>query len=235
MLIDDDVLLDAGTGVGDLTMPELLRIRHVFLTHSHLDHVAGLALFLDTVFGAEPGTPVNVYARAETLAALREHLFNWVIWPDFSQLPDAENPMLNFVVCDPGSVVPVGDRRVRAVSVKHSVPALGFCFTQGERVLAVSGDTATNESLWPVLNELPGLDVLIIEVSFPNAAAELARDSGHYCPASLAEDLAKLRHQPNIWLTAMKPGEEQIILDEVRRALPQRHVNMLNRGTVIDL
>ena len=40
LLVDGDVLIDAGTGVGDLSLEEMSRIQHVFLTHSHLDHIA---------------------------------------------------------------------------------------------------------------------------------------------------------------------------------------------------
>ena len=67
MLVDDDVLIDAGTGIGDLALAELQPIRHVFLTHAHLDHIAGLPLLVDTVFDEGFETPVTVYARAETL------------------------------------------------------------------------------------------------------------------------------------------------------------------------
>ena len=48
-LIDNDVLIDAGTGVGDLTLDEMRHVDHVLLTHSHLDHVAALPLMVDAV------------------------------------------------------------------------------------------------------------------------------------------------------------------------------------------
>ncbi len=235
MLVDDDVLLDAGTGVGDLQLAELARIRHVFLTHSHLDHIAGLPLFLDSVFESRNGEQITVYGRRETLKAVQEHLFNWVIWPDFSVLPSPEKPILRYQICDPGQAVMIGRRRFTAVDVKHTVPAQGYTISDSGRGFAVSGDTCTNRTLWPVLNSLPQLNALVIEVSFPNGQASLARESGHYTPITMAEDIEQLKHRPDIWLTAMKPGEENTILHEVKAALPQRRVEMLSRGTVLDV
>ena len=105
MLIDDDVLLDAGTGIGDLALHDLRSIRHVFLTHAHLDHIAGLPMLVDCTFEEEVDTPITVYGRPETLKALQDHLFNWVIWPDFAKLPSEEKPMLQYRTCRPGDTV----------------------------------------------------------------------------------------------------------------------------------
>jgi cAMP phosphodiesterase len=105
MLIDNDVLIDAGTGIGDLALEDLDSIRHVFLTHAHLDHVAGLPMLADRVFDENFTVPLTVYAREETLRAVQDHLFNDVIWPDFTNLPSANNPMLRYRICDPGDTV----------------------------------------------------------------------------------------------------------------------------------
>ena len=93
MLVDDDILIDAGTGVGDLSIAQLLKIDHIFLTHSHLDHIALMPLLLDTVMGMR-NEPVTVHATAETTRILKQHIFNWKVWPDFNVIPDAENPLL---------------------------------------------------------------------------------------------------------------------------------------------
>ena len=110
MLIDDDVLIDAGTGIGDLELSDLDSIRHVFLTHAHLDHIAGLPMLVDRVFDENFETPLTVYAREETLRAIQAHLFNGVIWPDFAKLPSAERPMLRYRVCSPGDTTTIGHR-----------------------------------------------------------------------------------------------------------------------------
>lgn len=235
LLLDEQILIDAGTGVGDLTLAELRGIRHIFLTHSHLDHVAGLPLFLDSVFDDLKNTPLTVYASAVTIDALRKHIFNWVIWPDFTALPSAENPVVRFQEITAGERVKIGAVALRAVDVHHSVPSLGFCIEQGDKVFAFSGDTMTNKTLWPVLNDYPNLDVLVMEVSFPDAQHELAAKSMHYTPRTLAADLKNLKHDPAIWVTAMKPGAEDEIFAEIRAALPDRALKRMQRGEIFEL
>lgn len=233
MLIDDDVLIDAGTGIGDLELSHLDSIRHVFLTHAHLDHVAGLPMLADRIFEEDLDTPLTVYAREETLRAVQDHVFNEVIWPDFSRLPSPENPILRFKVCDPGDTIRIGHRDFYAIDVMHSVPTLGFTVRNSGGAFAVSGDTKTNETLWPVLNACDDLRVLVIEVSFPDEMADIAVEAGHYTPRTLTADLERLKHSPEIWLTGMKPGEEQRILEQVQRCAPGKNIRMLSAGTVL--
>jgi cAMP phosphodiesterase len=233
MLIDNDVLIDAGTGIGDLELDDLDSIRHVFLTHAHLDHIAGLPMLVDRIFDENFSTPLTVYAREETLRAIQDHLFNGVIWPDFSKLPTAQNPMLRYRVCSPGDTMTIGHRDFYAIDVMHSVPSLGYTVKSSGGVFAVSGDTKTNETLWPVLNACDDLRVLVIEVSFPDEMEQLATQSGHYCPRTLVSDLQRLQHDPAIWLTGMKPGAEEQILQQVNDAAPDRKIQMLSRGKVL--
>jgi cAMP phosphodiesterase len=233
MLVDDDVLIDAGTGIGDLALADLRSIRHVFLTHAHLDHIAGLPMLIDCIFDENIDRPVTVYGRAETLDAIQAHLFNWVIWPDFAELPSKDAPILRYQACNPGDTVSIEHRDFHAVDVTHSVPSLGYTVQNSGGAFAVSGDTRTNETLWPVLNACDDLQVLVIEVSFPNEREQLATEAGHYCPATMCRDLERLRHNPEIWLTGMKPGEEEKILDQVIEAAPDKNIKMLSRGTVI--
>jgi ribonuclease BN (tRNA processing enzyme) len=235
MLVDDDVLLDAGTGVGDLALADLRAIRHVLLTHAHLDHIAGLPFLIDSVFDARIGDPLRVYGRPETLAALQRHIFNWEIWPDFAQLPDVQNPVIRYHPLSPGEMAEIDGRFFHAVDVRHTVPAQGYCISHRNGVFAVSGDTMTNATLWPLLNSLPDLKALVVEVSFPDEQAELAEAAGHYCPATLAADLIQLRHEPQIWLTAMKPGDEENILQQVQQAIPARDVRMLSKGASLTI
>ncbi len=235
MLVDSDVLIDAGTGIGDLGLDDLDNIRHVFLTHAHLDHIAGLPMLADSIFDPEFELPLTVYAREETLRALQEHMFNDLIWPDFARLPSPERPMLRYSVLCPGDTVSIGNRNFYAVDVTHSVPSLGFTVRNSKGAFAVSGDTKTNETLWPVLNACDDLRLLVIEVSFPDEMESLAADAGHYCPRTLTRDLERLRHDPEIWLTGMKPGEESRIYDQVLKACPERNIQMLSRGTVLSV
>lgn len=235
MLIDNDVLIDAGTGIGDLGLADLHEIRHVFLTHAHLDHIAGLPMLIDANFEEDFELPVTVYAREETLEAIKAHLFNDVIWPDFAKIPDPDRAILQYVVCNPGDTVSIGHRDFNAIDVSHSVPSLGFTVQNSGGVFAVSGDTKTNETLWPALNAVDDLRVLVIEVSFPDEQESLATTAGHYCPTTMCRDLRRLRHNPEIWLTGMKPGQEARILEQVIQAAPDKNIRMLSLGTIIDV
>ncbi len=233
MLIDNDVLIDAGTGIGDLALEDLDTIRHVFLTHAHLDHIAGLPMLVDRVFDENFDVPITVYAREETLRAIQEHIFNGVIWPDFAKLPSPQNPMLRYRVCSPGDTITIAHRDFYAIDVRHSVPSLGYTVKNSGGSIAISGDTKSNETLWPVLNACDDLKILVIEVSFPDELEKLATASGHYCPKTMTRDLERLRQNPEIWITGMKPGEEATILEQVLRAAPDRNIQMLCSGDVL--
>lgn len=142
LLIDDDILIDAGTGVGDLTLERLQAIDHVFITHAHLDHIACLPLMIDSVGDMRP-TPITMHATAATLEIIRKHIFNWHIWPDFSVIPSAEQPFLRFATIEPGQTVALGQRSITALPAAHTVPAVGYQ-VKNERSgasLAFSGDT----------------------------------------------------------------------------------------------
>lgn len=235
ILVDDRILIDVGTGIGVLSIEQLKRIKHVFLTHSHLDHTAGLPLFADTVFDSLLEEPLQIYARPETIDALKAHMFNDIMWPNFALLPDAENAVLRYRPIASGEQVSFGNVSLRAVEVHHSVPSVGYCIEANGQVLAFSGDTKTNKTLWPVLNAYKNLKALVIEVSFPNDQSDLAEQSGHYCPVTLARDLEKLEHSPEIWVTAMKPGTESVIFEEVEAAMPGKKINRLSAGDAFEL
>ncbi len=234
LLIDDDVLIDAGSGVGDLSLDEMAKIRHIFLTHSHLDHLAFIPLMLDSIF-EERQEALIVHGLPETLHALRQHIFNWVIWPDFHQLPTPEQPVMRYAPMSPGELVSLGGRSWEMIPVVHAVPAVGYRVSCAGGVLAFSGDTSTNDSFWQGLNAHERLDVLIVETAFANADLAISRMAKHYCPSLLAEDLKKLRHQPQLYITHNKPGEEDVIFSECRAALPGRNIRRLNGGDLITL
>ncbi len=229
LLVDNDILIDAGTGVAQLSIDELSRLRHIFLTHSHLDHVAYLPLLGDTVFGLVSET-IRVYALSETLDALQRHIFNDVIWPDFTRIPNRQQPVFRFQSVDTGETVELGTRRIEAIAVNHTVPCIGFRVACGEKAFAISGDTTCNDGFWEALNAHPGLDLLLVETAFSDKDEALSRLARHYSPRLLAADLQKLRHRPPIYIIHAKPGEESAILRECREALADREVYGLAGG-----
>ena len=153
MLVDRDILIDAGTGVGDLTTAEMAAIDHVFLTHSHLDHIAALPMLVDTV-GDMRRSALTVYATAATLAILREHVFNWKVWPDFTEIPDPIRPFMHFRPIELGETMVFGSRRITVLPADHTVPAVGFRVDSGRGSLVFTGDTGPNDALWPIVNAI---------------------------------------------------------------------------------
>ena len=232
--IDDDILIDAGTGVSKLSLPEILRIRHIFLTHSHLDHVAGIPLMIDSVF-SQIESPVTVYARLETLAALRNHIFKLEIWTDFSVLPQVDRPVIRFEELPPGGSVHLEGRRIHSIPVNHVVPAVGYCVESHGAAFAFSGDTTTNDSFWDGLNRFERLDLLFVETAFPNNDIDIARKSKHYCPQLLAADLLKLRHRPRVCISHPKPGSEDMIARECRAEIRGFAVEVLTNDHVLEI
>ena len=234
-MIDDDILLDAGSGVGDLQLQQMARIRHIFFSHSHLDHMAFLPFMVDSIF-SQIKDPIQVYGLPETIKALKSHIFNWIIWPDFSELPSKEKPVLQFNEIPPHASIQIGDRTIISIPVEHVVPGIGFCVenSKGKR-FAFSGDTATNNSLWKALNKLPSLDILMIESGFPDSMEALSKLAQHYTPAILSDDLKKLRHQPHLLISHLKPGLEIQISEELHKHLQSYKVTCVKSGDSIEI
>ena len=232
-LVDDDVLIDAGSGVGELTLAELTRIDHVFVTHSHLDHVTSIPFLVDTVGGMR-SRPVTVHATAATIAILKRHLFNWEIWPDFTEIPTAQAPFMRYQEVELGRGVELDGRRFTPLPAVHTVPAIGYHLDSGASSLVFSGDTGPNDELWKVVNGIPNLKVLIVETAFSNKERQLAEVSKHLCPSMLAEELAKLDLDPEIWITHLKPGEIELTMREIEEGARRHRPRMLENGQVFE-
>lgn len=234
-LLDDDILIDAGSGVGELRLDELARIDHILISHSHLDHVLSIPLLADSVLKLRMGgeglaalRPIHVHALRETLVALRQHIFNGVIWPDFTRLPTAKHPVLVFhelAVADVLTFPARGgqaDRRVHVLPAAHTVPGVGFGVETPQGWWVFSGDTGPNPALWRALNG-QRIAHLVIETAFGNDEAHLADISGHLSPQSLARELAQLDGAVSVFITHPKPGEVPEVLSQIR-ALDCRHL-----------
>lgn len=228
LLIDNDVLFDCGSGVGELTLAEMGEIKHIFLTHSHLDHVGFLPLLTDTLF-ERLSQPLSIHAQPETIKALQDHIFNWTIWPDFAQLPTPERPVLRYIPMQAGEVREINGRVFEMIRVNHIVPAVGYRVeTSQGAAFAFSGDTSTNDTFWAAVNAHDRLDLLIVEAAFSNKDEKLSNMARHYCPNTLAADIKKLHHRPPIYLTHNKPGEEKKIFAECQDLLPGWNLNQLH-------
>lgn len=228
-LIDDSILIDAGTGVGDLTLDEMRKIDHVFLTHSHLDHIAALPLMLDAVSSLRT-KPVQIYALQATIDALQSHVFNNLIWPDFGLLPSPEQPLLRYCAISVGQQTIVGGRLVEALPAVHSVPAVGYGVRGDAGWWAFSGDTGRNPGFWAWVNTTP-ICLLFVETAFSNKESELALRSQHLSPDALAQELGRLRIDRTfpIYISHTKPTEAPLIMEEIAHITPASHGSVTRR------
>ena len=234
MLLDDDVLIDAGTGVGDLSIEQLARIDHIFLTHSHLDHVAAIPFVVDTV-GWMRDLPLTIHATQATLEILRQHLFNWKLWPDFTQIPDAQKPFLRYEPVALGETVECKGRKFTPLPANHVVPAIGYRIDSGRASLVFTGDTTTNDPLWREVNKIDNLKYLIIETAFCNRERDLAIASKHLCPSMLAEELAKFKGKAEIYITHLKPGEVELTMQEIEACAGKFGPRMLVNNQIFEI
>lgn len=234
LLIDDDVLIDGGTGLSELSTEEMKRIRHVFLTHTHLDHIACLPLMIDSLF-PHIVEPLVIHGQEASIEVLKRHIFNWAIWPDFASLPSKEAPVMRYQVHRPGEVVEIGGRGFEMIGVNHIVPTVGYRIRCDGGVMAFSGDTTSNDGFWTALNAGERLDLLLVEVAFAERFRELSMVSKHYCPSLLAQDLEKLRHRPQIYLTHNKPGDESLIFEQCQERIAGRELRRLSGGMVLEV
>jgi ribonuclease BN (tRNA processing enzyme) len=226
LLVDDDILVDAGTGVGDLPLESLAKIDHIFVSHSHLDHVTSIPFLVDTVCWMR-ASPITVYGTRDTLDILRAHIFNWKVWPDFTQIPDSDQPFMAYREIEVGEAVDLGGRRITAIPASHTVPAVGYLLDSGRASLAYSGDTAGSDGMWRAVNEAANLRYLLIETAFSNKERDIAVASKHLCPSMLARELEKMRASPEVFITHLKPGEGALTMKEVQQAAGRWRPRML--------
>jgi ribonuclease BN (tRNA processing enzyme) len=238
-LLDDTVLIDAGTGVGDLCLEELARIDHILISHSHLDHVLAIGLLADSVMRkrlAQRRGPIVVHALPQTLTALRQHIFNGVIWPDFTRLPNEETPALRFEPIAVGDTLMLAGRRIEVLSAAHTVPAVGFAVDAGNGAgwWVYTGDTGPNPMLWKRL-ETMDVSHLVIETAFSDDERQLACISRHLCPTSLREELAQLKGSAHVHITHIKPGELDAVMAEIGGFDSPHRIHALQAGQRIQL
>lgn len=216
-LLDRDLLVDAGTGVGDLTLDEMHGIEDVLLTHSHLDHVAALPLMVDAI-ASRRTKPLKIHALAGTISALKMHIFNDVIWPDFSRIPTPQNPFISFHEIQVGQTLQFRGKLVEVLPAVHTVPAVGYAVTAGQGCWVFTGDTERNPAFWQRVNQL-NVAMLVIETAFSNREKDLARRSLHLSPNVLAAELDCIARENvyPIYITHTKPAETELIMAEIQR------------------
>jgi 3',5'-cyclic-nucleotide phosphodiesterase len=228
LLVNDSVCLDAGFISGALPLRAQEKVKDVLISHAHLDHTCSLPFLIDNNFST-PGFNLRIYGIPAVIAALKNHLFNNLTWPDFTCLPNDLTPVLKLVEIEPEAAVSINGLSVRAVPVSHIVPTTGFLVDDGRGVLAFSSDTGPTARFWELVNATERVKVVITETSFPNELQDLARASGHLTPQTLDVELEKLQRDVPVYLYGFKPKHARTIRRQIR-ALKRRNLHFLEQG-----
>lgn len=233
LIVDDCVSFDAGSLAMACSPKQFECVRDVVLTHAHLDHIAGLPLFVDDLF-AGLSEPIRVHASREIIEVLERDIFNWSVYPRFSELTNSNGAVLRYVPYEIGRPFEVRHLQVNPVKVNHRVPAAGFIVSDRTSVVAMTGDTAAMCEFWDAVNRERRIDALLVECAFPNELQDLADISHHMTPASLRAELRKLKRQDcPIYVTNLKPTYREQIVDEIGK-LGVSKLEILEAGKAYD-
>jgi cAMP phosphodiesterase len=216
-LVNDTILLDCGTVGGALTVPEQLAIEHALVSHSHLDHVAGLAFLTETLAFFDPRPPVTVAGVEPVVEMLRTGVFNGVVWPDFTRIPSEDAAVMQYRTLADETEQRVGDLWVTPVAVSHSIPTSGFILRDGATGVVYSGDTGPTTAIWKAARDMRGLRAVMLECAYPNRLAHLAAIAGHLTPDLVRRELDKLPGDVPVWIYHVKPQFYDEIASELDR------------------
>ncbi len=232
--ITKHTLIDAGNIISSLG-EEAKYIDNIFLTHSHLDHIIDCSFLLDNLY-TKRKKPLKLYGLSETIEALKAHIFNNTIWPDFSKfnIKNSSLPSLEFVKIKLNEKYKIEDGvYLTPIEATHTIPCCGYIIEKGENAILFSADTYKNKKLWKKINTNDKIKTLVIDVSFSNTDAHIASESKHLCPRFLKEELLNLkRDNLNIYINHIKPPSK----DDVTRELAEIGIfenNILNDGDII--
>jgi len=215
-LVGETMAIDAGAITSGLSLDEQARIDSVLVSHPHMDHIRDLATLADNRC-QQGGSTLDIVGIPATIEALRTHFFNDVIWPDFTKIDAKDGPTVRFVEVLPDQVAEINGYEVTPVMVNHTVDTSAFVIRQNASSIVYGGDTGPTDELWKRINALDDLQALMMEVSFPNDESELAFQSRHLTPDTLATELSKLElsEELPILLYHIKPTFEARVLREL--------------------
>ncbi|RMF93312.1 MAG: 3',5'-cyclic-nucleotide phosphodiesterase [Nitrospinota bacterium] len=228
-LVDSELLLDAGSASAILSLEEQEKIRGLLLTHAHLDHIFGLSVILDNMMDME-GYTITVYSIPEVLQIVKHHVFNNHIWPDFTRIPSAHNPILRFEALQAGVETTIEEKKVLPIATNHGVPSVGYFVGTAEGTILYVGDSGPTEEIWQWARRIGNLRGIIMETSFPNRYQWLADISKHLTPYTLGKELQKLGDLDiPVLIYHLKPKYREEIIAELN-ALNDRRIVVLEQG-----
>ncbi len=229
-LVNDVMMLDAGTITAALSIEAQCKITDILISHTHLDHIKSVMFLADNIIGLTR-KPVNIHAIPKVLDAIRKHLMNDIIWPDFTKIPNSKNPVLAYAPMPLGKPVSIAGLKVKAIPMNHPVPAVGFLVSDGKSSFLYSADTGPNEGLWKEAARAKNLSAIIVDTSFPNSLDGVAVLSGHFTPAQLHQDLTKAKVGNNVpvFIYHVKPVHKKKVISELSE-LGRKNVKILVEG-----
>ncbi|OPY86764.1 MAG: ribonuclease Z [Smithella sp. PtaU1.Bin162] len=232
-LVGRNVLIDAGTITAVLDMRAQRKIDYIFITHAHLDHVRDIMFLADNICYFRREKPLTLVGTKGVLETIHRHLFNNVIWPDFSKIPNSKSPVVKFQTIRPGRKQKIGDLQVQAIDLHHVVETVGYIVTEEGKSVIFLGDTGPTEKAWQIARKTAGLRAVFIETSLPDSLGNIAAKTGHLTPFTLAAELKKLSEaKPKVYLYHMKPSYREIIRKEIS-AINDRKIHIIEDGQII--
>jgi ribonuclease BN (tRNA processing enzyme) len=233
VLVNDAVAIDAGSLGLYGTPADQARVRHVFLTHAHMDHVASLPIFLENVSDDSAHCP-TVYAPEAVLDVVRRDILNDRLFPDFVRLSRDGPPLVRLEPLTPGTPVRVAGLTITAAEVNHVVPTVGYLVDDGVSAFAFVTDTAPTDAVWALANGCPRLTAVFVEVTFPEDQGWLAGVAKHLTPRLFAGEVHKLRPGVPVYAIHVKARfREQVVREVAALGLPD--VRVLEPGRVVEV
>ncbi|MCK5073235.1 MAG: 3',5'-cyclic-nucleotide phosphodiesterase [Bacteriovoracaceae bacterium] len=213
-LVDGSLLIDAGSVASGLLIDEQIIIDNILISHPHLDHISDLAFLCDNCFGLKRA-PFEVYSHKHVKDAIKNHLMNDIIWPDFTKLPDPDNPTIRFNDIEPEKGIKINGFEILPVKVNHPEQALGFVITKKNTTVLFTQDTGPNDRVWEIAKQFKNLKAIFTEVSFPNRLQKVATDSQHHTPQTLYDEIKKMPADIPLFIGHLKPNFQTQLYHEI--------------------
>lgn len=229
--IDSETLIDAGNILHALNN-DARHINHIFLTHSHLDHIVDIPFLID-IFFEQRNKPITIYGLQGTIEAVKKHIFNWEIWPDFSEilLSDGIENSIKFHVLNLDEEIIVNETKFKPIKTNHTDSSCGYVITKNDYATFFTADTYKCPRIWEEVNNNLQIKSVLIDVSFPSVLEQLAEDSKHLTPDALYEELHQLkRDDVKIFINHLKP----VFIDDIEDEIDDKYPNMLNGGAILN-